>query len=92
MSWWSGRPVNSTSPPAKRLEGELLQAIDSDAAAVVLDLGGVSFIDSTGLRLLIFAAEHSRSKGVRLRMPPGSTQVKEAIETNDVAGLLPLAD
>ena len=31
---------------AKRLEGELLQAIDSDAAAVVLDLGGVSFIDS----------------------------------------------
>jgi anti-anti-sigma factor len=77
---------------AKRLEDELLQAIDSDASAVVLDLGGVSFIDSTGLRLLIFAAEHSRSKGVRLRMLPGSTQVKEAIETSDVADLLPLAD
>jgi anti-anti-sigma factor len=77
---------------AKRLEDELLQTIDSDTSAVVLDLGGVSFIDSTGVRLLIFAAEHSRSKGVPLRILDGSAQVKEMIETSGVEDLLPLTD
>jgi hypothetical protein len=41
---------------------------------------------------LIFAAEQSRSKGVRLRMLAGSAQVKGVIETSDVDDLLPLAD
>src|SRR5688500_18396186 len=44
---------------AKRLDDELLRAISSDASAVALDLGGVSFIDSTGLRILLFAAKRT---------------------------------
>jgi anti-sigma B factor antagonist len=75
---------------AKALEVELLQAIDSNASAVVLDLGGVTFIDSTGLRLLVFAAAHSRSKGGRLRMLHVSGQVMQVIEMSGVEDLLPL--
>src|SRR3954451_13139268 len=45
---------------AKALEDELRHAIDSDASAVVLDLAGLRFIDSAGLRVLVRAAAHSR--------------------------------
>ena len=51
---------------------ELREGLDGDASEVILDLRGVSFIDSTGVRLLVFAAAHSRSKGDRLRMRRGS--------------------
>jgi anti-sigma B factor antagonist len=77
---------------ARTLEEDLLGAIDSDASAIVLDLNRVSFIDSTGLRALVFAAAHARSQGGRLGMLCGSAPVQRALKVSGLERSLPLID
>jgi anti-anti-sigma factor len=75
---------------AQTLEQELRLAIASDARELFLDLGGVSFIDSAGLRVLLLMARQSLRNGGRLRMLPGSPPVELAIEATDSQRSLPL--
>jgi anti-anti-sigma factor len=77
---------------AKALEDELRWAIDSDASAVVLDLAGLTFIDSTGLRALLLAAKRSAGSPVRLSMVRAPEVLQNLIQTTGVEDLLPLAD
>ncbi len=77
---------------AKVFEAELRQAIRASSFGVILDLGGVTFIDSVGLRVLISAAMLSDTSGRELRMLRTSDQVRYLIETSGVEDLLPLAD
>jgi anti-sigma B factor antagonist len=48
------------------LKTELLRVIDEGAQVVVVDLSGTSFIDSTGLAVLIRGAERLRTNDGRL--------------------------
>jgi anti-anti-sigma factor len=77
---------------AKRLEEELLGAIDSYPSAVVLDLGGVSFADSTGLRTLFLAAKRAARNDVPLELVGTSAAVRAAMESGGLHRVLPLAD
>lgn len=77
---------------AEKFEEKLRQAIKGSAFGVILDLGGVTFIDSTGLRVLISAAALAHGIGRELIVLRGSEQVKQVIETSGVEDLLPLAD
>ncbi len=74
------------------LDAELRKAIAGDASEVFLDLSGVSFIDSTGVRLLVFAAAHSRSNGSRLRMLRGSVKIQQVIELSGLDHTLSFVD
>ena len=71
MVWASGELTRST---AERFEAELRQAIDNDASSVVLDLGAVGFIDSTGLhpcsgsRTIRFGTEAGFECGMHRRL------------------------
>ena len=87
MVWASGELTGST---AERFEAELRQAIDKDASTVVLDLGAVGFIDSTGLRSVLRIANHSLRDGGRLRMRNASPPVQEAIAWGGLERKLPL--
>jgi anti-anti-sigma factor len=73
-------------------EAELRRAIRASDFGVVLDLGGVTFIDSVGLRVLISAAALSHTSRRELIMLRASAQVKQVIEISGVEDLLPLAD
>jgi anti-anti-sigma factor len=73
----------------KTLDAELRVAIAGDASEVILDLGGVSFIDSAGLRVVLLMARHSRRNGGRLRLVRGSGPIERAIEGSGVEHLLP---
>jgi len=53
---------------AEIFEAELKNALQSDASAVLLDVGELSFIDSTGIRALLIAAGLSEANGRRLRV------------------------
>ena len=75
---------------AKRLEDELLRAISSDASAVALDLGGVSFIDSTGLRILLFAAKRTVTSRKRFKIAHASPPVREAWDAGGLERDFPL--
>jgi anti-anti-sigma factor len=59
---------------------------------VILDLGELTFIDSTGLRLLVFATAHSRDNGDRLRMLHGSEAVERIIKVSGLDQMLPFFD
>jgi anti-anti-sigma factor len=77
---------------ARKLEDELRQELDGDASVVVLDLGGLSFIDSVGLRALLLAARLSAENGIPLRMVQATAPVREVIELSALDRLLPLSD
>jgi anti-sigma B factor antagonist len=76
---------------APRLEEELLRAEASDAAAIIVDLGALEFIDSTGIRLLLMAAERCQADG-RLTLLKGPRQVHRVFEITDLVDRLPFAD
>jgi len=75
---------------APRLEEALRLAEASDATSIVVDLGSLDFIDSTGLRLLVMAAE--RSTEGRFALLRGPKQVHRVFEITDLVDRLPFAD
>ena len=75
---------------APQLEEELRSAESGDATAIVVDLSGLEFIDSTGIRLLVLAAE--RLPEGRLSLLRGPAQVHRVFELTDLADRLPFAD
>jgi anti-anti-sigma factor len=77
---------------AETFEAGLRLVIGGDASTVDLDLGGVGFIDSTGLRSVLRIGNHSLRTGGRLRMRRASAPVQQAIEWGGFKHLLPLAD
>jgi anti-anti-sigma factor len=78
---------------AGMLRGELSRVWGSDASFIVLDLGGVDFIDSAGLQVLLWAAERSREDGNRLSIWLGSAAaVRQLVELSGVEGELPLTE
>ena len=66
----------------------LQEAIDSqDLAAaeiVVLDLQGLTFLDSTGLRVILAARELCQRRGQEFAITPGSPQVQRLLSVTGV--------
>jgi anti-sigma B factor antagonist len=77
---------------APGLEHSLLYALESSASSIVLDLRAVSFIDSAGQRLLMWAADRTRQDGDRPRIECGSPAVRQLIELTGSGRELPPAD
>jgi anti-sigma B factor antagonist len=75
---------------AAAVEEELLAVEASDAASIVVDLGGLEFIDSTGIRLIVMAAD--RSEDGRFTILRGPKQVHRVFEITDLADRLPFVD
>ena len=57
------------------VEAELARVEAKDPPLIVLDLRGLSFMDSTGLRLVLGADSRARKAGRRLAVVPGPEAV-----------------
>jgi anti-sigma B factor antagonist len=55
------------------------------AALVVLDLDGLKFVDSTGLRVILQAHEAARARGQEFAVTQGSPQVQRLLSITSVA-------
>lgn len=78
---------------AEQAESEIRQAESADSSTtVVLDLGGLTFMDSTGLRLLVSADARAREAGRRLAIVRGPDAVQRVIELTGLAAKLDLVD
>ncbi len=77
---------------ADRLERELTRVEATDAQSIVVDLSGLSFIDSSGVRLLVNAHARSRSDGGRLALLRGPQAVQRIFELTGIRDVLPFAD
>jgi len=68
---------------APLFEEKLIAAEATEAAAVIVDLERVSFMDSTGLKVLVTHAL-SEANGDRVHVTPGSAQVRRLFELTGV--------
>jgi anti-sigma B factor antagonist len=76
---------------AKRFRESLAKSVADDPEDLVIDLRSVTFVDSTGIVLLLKADALSREHGFRLHVVRGSTEIVKAVfEASGVDTLLPL--
>ena len=71
------------------LDAELRAAEAGDATSIVLDLSGVSFLDSMGISAIVRGALRSSATGDRLRVV-SSPAVDRVIDLCGLRGRLPL--
>ena len=66
---------------------------EMEGAAVLLNLRGVTFMDSSGLRALDTLVRHSQEGGGTLKVDPNlSDSVVQILELTGMMSILPLAD
>jgi anti-anti-sigma factor len=81
-----GRLDSSTAP---EFESRLLGHVDGAAGPVVLDLGGVAYISTAGLRVLLVAARRLRGGNRRLIVCGLGAAVRDAFE---ISGFITILD
>lgn len=71
------------------------QALDKLLATpveqLVVDLGAVTFVDSTGMGLVLDMNDRARSEGFKLRLLRGPDEVQRVFELAGIADVLPFA-
>jgi anti-sigma B factor antagonist len=67
-----------------------LAALRAAGEPAVLDLDELDFMDSSGLRMVLDAAEASDATGWRFSLTPGSEQVQRLFESTRVTARLPI--
>ena len=101
LSWTSERQASLHSiclfgeldlATAPAVHDELTRVEADDADAIMLDLSNLTFMDSTGVRLLIQANTRSRTSDGRLTLLRGPAAVQRVMELSGVDVLLPFAD
>jgi anti-anti-sigma factor len=72
---------------------EAVRQAESDGDGVLtLDLRGLTFMDSTGLRLLVSADRRAQEKGRTLRIVRGPDPIQRVLELTGLSDKLPLVD
>lgn len=74
-----------------KLEREI-ESAERDAKILVLDLRELSFIDSSGLRLVLVAARRADEAGRRLVLVRGPREVDRVFEVTGTSGQLEFID
>ena len=64
----------------EQVRGHILELLDAGFATVHLDLGRLTFLDSSGLRMILEARMHAAGLGSRLSVHPGPPGVQRAFE------------
>lgn len=67
-------------------------AAEGDGGAVIIDLRGVTFMDSTGLRGLLFAEEACREAGRAFSVVRGGPQVERLLKVTRAAERLDMRE
>ena len=77
---------------AGKLDDAVRAAEATDAKRIVIDLSEVTFMDSTGLKLLLEAGARARANSNRLRLIRGSRRVQRVFELTKTEEILPFLD
>jgi anti-anti-sigma factor len=79
--------IASEAPAAAALEAAL-----GDGGVLVADLRQLSFIDSTGVRVLLTAHLHATKKGMRFGAARGDGMVRKLLEVTRIDQRFPVVD
>ena len=69
---------------APQLRETIHKVVDAGRSDVIVDLGGVDFIDSTGLGVLIGGLRRARERGGELVIASPSERVRRILEITDL--------
>jgi anti-sigma B factor antagonist len=75
---------------ASRLGTDVVAALATGVALVVVDLSDVSFLDSSGLGSLVLALRKAENAGVALRLVVTSSEVLALLATTGLDHVLPV--
>jgi stage II sporulation protein AA (anti-sigma F factor antagonist) len=76
-----------------RLEPAIDRLLKSDEVSeIVLDLGGVEFVDSSGLGLLLETYDRTQQADVRMSIVPGRPETQRVFRLAGVEDALPFRD
>lgn len=73
---------------AGRFREYLAGALDLRPAALTVDLGGVTFLDSTGLSALVYALHRASDAGIGLVVTNPRPQVRRLLEVTGMLAVL----
>ncbi len=73
-------------------QAALAAAAETAPARLVIDLSGLAFIDSSGLRFIIATRALCDERGIELSLVPGGLAVQRIFEVTRLDQLLPFAD
>jgi anti-sigma B factor antagonist len=74
---------------AQVLEEALIEACSSGAKELVLDLAGVEFMDSTGLKAILHGRKLCESHQCRYRLTPAQRQAERVFDVTGIRRRLP---
>jgi anti-sigma B factor antagonist len=77
---------------ARQLEARLDEVERERPARLIIDLEGLAFIDSTGLRLLLQADARARERGCELLLRRGEPSVQRVFEVTGALDVLRFED
>lgn len=77
---------------ADDVQRELERVEATNADSIVIDLSQLTFMDSTGVRLLVTAHARARADSNRLTLLRGGRAVQRILQLSGVEPLLPFAD
>ena len=69
------------------LDAKLTELRAADHDLIIVDLGGLDFMDSSGLRLLLSWDSFARRDGIRVHLVPGPPTVQRVFEVTGTAGV-----
>ena len=74
---------------APQVDTQVEELVKSGFKNVVVDLAGLTFLDSTGLRLFLKWSQTARSDGVAFSLLPGTASVARVFEISGLDDQLP---
>ena len=76
----------------ERFKEELEQLLDDQVSTFMLDLRGLDFVDSTGLRMMVQMDAIARREGFDFAILCGEGQVRAVLRESGLDGILPMID
>jgi anti-sigma B factor antagonist len=85
-------PSELDAATAPALHDELALLFTVGATEVVVDMGAVGFVDSTGLGALVGLRRQAKQRGIELRVTNVGARVRRTMEISGIIGFLGIDD
>lgn len=80
------------SSNAGEFETAAMEAVDADGAALIFDLGGLTYMSSAGLRVLLVALKANKAKGRKVGLADVQENVANVLKMSGFGAMFTVGD